>query len=133
MNDQQWFDHHLNCLQTSFKKLQQQPELANPQRDDDHYFIDNVRALIEHMSEHQSGYYEEGQDVVLQWIRLYPQHSHLLDRDLLWFFGGDCLQYLDDEEIDFYQRMEDYRYAAQEQGLEVDYASLKARFGKEVH
>ena len=32
-----------------------------------------------------------GQDLMCQVIQRYPQIAHLVPRDLLWFFGGDCL------------------------------------------
>jgi len=46
-----------------------------------------------------------GQDILTQVISRYPQIAHLIPRDLLWFFAGDCLHYLSDEEIDLYQAL----------------------------
>ena len=32
-----------------------------------------------------------GQDLLCQIMQRYPQIAHLVPRDLLWFFAGDCL------------------------------------------
>ena len=40
-----------------------------------------------------------GQDLICQVFHRYPQIAHLVPRDLLWFFGGDCLHFMPDEEI----------------------------------
>ena len=62
-----------------------------------------------------------GQDIISQVFQRYPQIAHLVPRDLLWFFGGDCLHFMPDEEIDKYQQLEDRRYAALENGEEFDW------------
>ena len=62
-----------------------------------------------------------GQDIISQVFQRYPQIAHLVPRDLLWFFGGDCLHFMPDEEIDKYQQLEDRRYAALENGEDCDW------------
>ncbi|MBA6062593.1 PA2817 family protein [Pseudomonas juntendi] len=54
-----------------------------------------------------------GQDLTCQVIQRYPQIAHLVPRDLLWFFGGDCLHFMPDEELDLYQQLEERRYEAE--------------------
>ena len=53
-----------------------------------------------------------GQDLVSQIFQRYPQIAHLVPRDLLWFFGGDCLHFMPDEEIEMYQALEERRFYA---------------------
>ncbi|OCT25099.1 PA2817 family protein [Pseudomonas putida] len=55
-----------------------------------------------------------GQDLICQVITRYPQIAHLVPRDLLWFFGGDCLHYMPDEELELYQALEERRYEAEQ-------------------
>ncbi|HKM26865.1 MAG TPA: PA2817 family protein [Thiopseudomonas sp.] len=62
-----------------------------------------------------------GQDIMSQVFQRYPQIAHLVPRDLLWFFGGDCLHFMPDEEIEKYQELEDRRYAALENGEDFDW------------
>ncbi|WP_421684308.1 dehydrogenase [Stutzerimonas urumqiensis] len=54
-----------------------------------------------------------GQDLICQVFHRYPQIAHLVPRDLLWFFGGDCLHYMPDEEIALFQALEERRHEAE--------------------
>lgn len=54
-----------------------------------------------------------GQELICQVFHRYPQIAHLVPRDLLWFFGGDCLHYMPDEEITLFQELEERRYQAE--------------------
>lgn len=66
-----------------------------------------------------------GQDILTQVISRYPQIAHLIPRDLLWFFAGDCLHYLSDEEIDLYQALEERRYEAEQNDEPFDWNQEK--------
>ena len=67
-----------------------------------------------------------GQDLISQVFHRYPQIAHLVPRDLLWFFGGDCLHFMPDEEIDLYQQLDERRFAAEENGEPFDWNKEKA-------
>ena len=54
-----------------------------------------------------------GQDIMCQVIERYPQIAHLVPRDLLWYFGGACFNFLSDEELDMYQALEERRHEAE--------------------
>ncbi len=66
-----------------------------------------------------------GQDLLCQVVQRYPQIAHLVPRDLLWFFGGDCLHYMPDEELALYQQLEELRYEAGERGEPFDWHQHK--------
>lgn len=66
-----------------------------------------------------------GQDILTQVIARYPQIAHLIPRDLLWYFAGDCLHYLSDEEIDMYQALEERRYEAEQNDEPFDWNQEK--------
>jgi hypothetical protein len=66
-----------------------------------------------------------GQDLMCQVIQRYPQIAHLVPRDLLWFFAGDCLHFMPDEEIDLYQALEDRRFEAEENDEPFDWNQEK--------
>ncbi len=66
-----------------------------------------------------------GQDLMCQVIQRYPQIAHLVPRDLLWFFGGDCLHFMPDEELDLYQALEERRYEAAENDEPFDWNQEK--------
>ncbi|MNC61936.1 hypothetical protein D3C75_1119090 [compost metagenome] len=66
-----------------------------------------------------------GQDLICQVIQRYPQIAHLVPRDLLWFFAGDCLHFMPDEELDLYQRLEERRYEAEQSDEPFDWNQEK--------
>lgn len=66
-----------------------------------------------------------GQDLICQVIQRYPQIAHLIPRDLLWFFAGDCLHYMPDDEIALYQALEERRYEAEENEEPFDWNQEK--------
>ena len=66
-----------------------------------------------------------GQDLISQVFHRYPQIAHLVPRDLLWFFGGDCLHFMPDEEIELFQQLDERRFAAEEHGEAFDWAQEK--------
>jgi hypothetical protein len=43
----------------------------------------------------------------------------------LWFFGGDCLHFMPDEEIQLYQQLDERRFAVEETGEDFDWATEK--------
>lgn len=67
----------------------------------------------------------KGQDLICQVIQRYPQIAHLVPRDLLWFFGGDCLHFMPDGELDMYQALEERRYEAEQNDEPFDWHQEK--------
>lgn len=66
-----------------------------------------------------------GQDIMCQVIERYPQIAHLVPRDLLWYFGGACFNFLSDEELDMYEALEERRHEAEENGKPFDWNQEK--------
>ncbi|QHG63934.1 PA2817 family protein [Pseudomonas putida] len=66
-----------------------------------------------------------GQDLICQVVQRYPQIAHLVPRDLLWFFGGDCLHFMPDEELNLYQQLEEQRYEAEQNDEPFDWNMQK--------
>lgn len=83
-------------------------------------FLERFDDMVERLNDSTEDLYM-GQDIISQVFQRYPQIAHLVPRDLLWFFGGDCLHFMPDDEIDKFQRLEDHRYAALEKGEDFDW------------
>ena len=66
-----------------------------------------------------------GQDLISQVFHRYPQIAHLVPRDLLWFFCGDCLHFMPDEEIALYQALDERRFEAEENDEPFDWNQEK--------
>lgn len=63
--------------------------------------------LLEQMSTLSPDYDHQGRLLLTRLQSLLPELWPEVDRRLLWFFGGDCLHYLSDEEIATFQAAED--------------------------
>jgi len=66
-----------------------------------------------------------GQDILTQVITRYPQIAHLVPRDLLWYFGGACFNFLSDEELDMYEALEERRHEAEQNDEPFDWNQEK--------
>lgn len=83
-------------------------------------FLERFDEMVADLGESSEDLYV-GQEIISQVFQRYPQIAHLVPRDLLWFFGGDCLHFMPDDEIDKYQQLEDRRYQALENGEDFDW------------
>ena len=56
-------------------------------------FLERFDEMVADLRESSDDLYV-GQDIISQVFQRYPQIAHLVPRDLLWFFGGDCLHFM---------------------------------------
>jgi len=72
-----------------------------------------------------------------QWLidRIVMSYDHLLpffSRDLMWFFGGSSLHYMSDDEIRFYQQLDELRHAAESQNRSFDIIEAKTYLSQQI-
>lgn len=84
---------------------------------------DSLASLVQ--TDVSDEFYTIGQTCLCKMIAAWPQLTPHASRDLFWFFGGDCLQYMPDEEIDRYQKLDEARYEAESSGKALEYAKLR--------
>ena len=84
-----------------------------------------IEALIHTLQQADSDYALDGQTLVSKIKQHYPELDEALDSELLWFFAGDCLHWLQDEELTLYQRLDEKRHQALEDDVEFDYEQWK--------
>lgn len=127
----QYILYHVGLLKEFKASASQQPPFIseNVQSEEDTLFISTLDELA-NMESYSESLNEKGQWLLSRVVSTYSHLMPLLSRDLLWFFGGDCLHYMPDEEIDFYQQLDELRYAAEEAGTAFDYAEAKASLRK---
>ena len=115
MNDAQYLQHCQTLLQAFAKTLTENTQSLG--------LHDPLRELAEGFTRLASGgdsLYDEGPVLIARIFTTYPDIAPQLPRQLLWFFGGDCLHYMPDDEIDQFQQLEDMRLAAQRSGEPFD-------------
>jgi hypothetical protein len=123
----QYFDYHVGLLKKFKDSIQKYPpyhtSLADLTETDT-----AVMATLDELCQHDH-YNEEmmerGQWLIERIVSGYNQLMPFLSRDLLWFFGGDSLHYMPDDEIRFYQQLDELRYAAESQDRPFDIEEAK--------
>ncbi|GAA0789169.1 PA2817 family protein [Marinobacterium sediminicola] len=117
---------HLNLLKIAYNNLMQQDTFKGDKADPVNLeFLDQFAELVEAYDTHQPAAFDLGQDLMVRFVRVYPQYVHLVARDLFWLFGGECLHFMSDEEIQQFQQLDEALAEAEAQHGEIDYLQLR--------
>jgi hypothetical protein len=111
---------HLRSILVALGEAEQVPEESHE------LFMERFDELVELLPRDPVESQYLGQELLCQVIQRYPQIAHLVPRDLLWFFAGDCLHFMPDDEIELYQALEERRYEAEENEEPFDWNQEKA-------
>ena len=79
------------------------PQLKPPRDADGEQFLARLDRAVEALAERSPDYEYAGREALVTVQSHYPDLWPVVDRRLLYFFGGDCLHFLGDEEIDAFQ------------------------------
>lgn len=124
--DQEYYIYHLELLNALIAQIKLQPPFngENPNADD----LEFLSTLNELTTNTQSdNWRESGQTLLCRIVSGYSHLMPLLQRDLLWFFGGDCLHYMPDEEIEIFQQLDEMREIAKNEESPFDYKEVRAK------
>ena len=69
---------------------------------------------------------QQGQYLLTQVVTHYPHITPRVNRDLFWFFGGECLHYMGDDELALYQQLDEIL----SDDSTLDYLKAKSRVFK---
>lgn len=120
-----YLDHHLALLYHLRGILVALGEAEQVPEENHALFVERFDELITELPRDPEGSQYLGQDLISQVFHRYPQIAHLVPRDLLWFFGGDCLHFMPDEEIALFQRLDERRFEAEENDEPFDWNQEK--------
>lgn len=119
--------HHLNFLKIAYNNFIKHPPFTLEDiTTEEEQFILDFQQLIQDFENGGEHVYEDGEIFMDRAFRMYPQLAHLIARDLLWYFGGNCLHNMPDHEIDKFQQLDELRFAAEEKGENFDYINARA-------
>lgn len=124
--DKEYYIYHLDLLNAFIAQIKPLPpfNLEEASADDAEF----LAALNELASNPQSlEWLDKGQALMCRVVGSYPHLMPLLYRDLLWFFGGDCLHYMPDEEISVFQQLDELREIAKSERQIFDYKEARAK------
>ncbi|MEN0107570.1 MAG: PA2817 family protein [Pseudomonas sp.] len=120
-----YLDHHLALLAHLRSILVALGEAEQVPEESHALFLERFDELLVLLPQEPEQSQYLGQDLMCQVIHRYPQIAHLVPRDLLWFFGGDCLHFMPDEEITLFQTLDERRYEAEQNDEPFDWEREK--------
>lgn len=124
--DANYSDFHVRLLENLVDLIKIQPPFSNEYPDaDDSAFLESLKQLVE--QPRNDDYLADGQQLLCKIVAAYPHLMPILPRDLLWFFGGDCLHYMPDDEIGKFQMLDEKRQQAIENGEDFSYQDERAK------
>ena len=119
--------YHLELLNETLSRIEK--AAANESGVIDADILQQFRDVIDQLTEHRDSAYDAGQDLFSKIGTHQPQLMPAVDRALLWFFGGECMHFLSDEEITRFQHLDEMAAEAEAEGNEYDYRSA----GRSLH
>lgn len=118
--------YHLALLTSLYDTLRAQSVLlAQVPEESSILFLERFEELVTQLEAGDQDALYNGQDIICQIISRYPQIAHMIPRDLLWYFGGDCLHYMPDEEIAQYQLLDEHQAEAAARGEEFNWEQAR--------
>ncbi len=120
-----YLDHHLTLLTHLRSILVALGEAEQVPEESHELFLERFDELLTLLPQEPEQSLYLGQDLMCQVIHRYPQIAHLVPRDLLWFFGGDCLHFMPDEEITLFQALDERRFEAEQNDEPFDWEREK--------
>ncbi len=123
--DKAYFEFHMGLLSALIEQTKIQPPfcLESSSQEDQDFLL----ALISLPNVGGSDLLIQGQQLLCKIVAGYPHLMPILPRDLLWFFGGDCLHYMPDEEIRIFQELDEQRENAKENNEAFSYEKARLR------
>jgi hypothetical protein len=123
-NKSDYFQHHLRLIKRLNQYCQQQLPFCDDKASDvDIAFIEELEELSRTVSPSDEFQYS-GQHIISRIVGHYPHITPEVNRDLFWFFGGECLHYMGDDEITLYQQLEEFIH--EPSNNTINYAQAKA-------
>ena len=125
MNDEQYLRHCREALGQFADELARRASHLPP--------ADPLRELagaFAALCNHEGDLYTDGPALVTRLFTNYPDFAPTFPRELLWFFGGECLHFMPDHEIELHQQLEELRRAAAAAGETLDLRAARAKLLK---
>ena len=125
MNDEQYLEHCHQLLSDFADTLFRRTDGLEAQDS-----FRQLAARFQNLANGQGDLYAEGPALVARLFTTYPDFAPTFPRELLWFFGGDCLHYMPDEEIATFQQLEELRLQAAARGETLNLQDARAKLLK---
>jgi len=136
MSNNSHYQFHLQLLLNLQDQIKSTPPFNGDEMDElQAGFLKKLNALATDQL-HGAKASETGQWLLSTIVGSYPHIMPKVPRDLLWYFGGDCMHFLGDEEITYFQaRDEAYHEAETSAHSRINFGQFVASFehDKQLH
>lgn len=119
--------YHLDLLQNVLQRLERAQATADGIISDE--IIHQLKQLIELLTQQSPDAYDAGRDWLSHILTHVPQLTPAIDRDLLWFFGGECLHFMGDEELELFQQIDEQEALHESSEQPFDRVAFKTLLG----
>ena len=121
--------NHTLILLKDFLILMEQGFPFNQQDvpEEDVSFHEQLKSIISSLENPAEDAIFDGQAWISRLFRNYPSLAPHMGREVLWYFGGEALHFMPDEEISKFQQLDEALQTSLEQGTELDYLALKSK------
>jgi hypothetical protein len=122
MNDEHYLNYCTDLLSEFACDLVQRTEsLGEEDR------LKTLARAYSDLSKSKESVYAQGNELTQTLFNNFPDMAPLLPRQLLWFFGGDCLHFMSDDEISQFQQLDEEREQAAALGNVYDLTEARAK------
>lgn len=105
--------YHLDLIQQLVQAIKQHPPFDEGSEElrgeSEEEFLRQLNLLTDSTTQAEERN-QIGQTILLQVVAAYQHLMVIVPRSLFWYFGGDCLHYLGDEELEKFQQLEEAYY-----------------------
>jgi len=129
MSDNSYQQYHHTLIETLYQLILSQPPFNGDDLDELQAQFIQKFDLIRSAQAPPEQILAEGQWVIAKIVSDYSGFVGAIPRDLFWYFGGDCLHFLGDEEIRRFQQLDEAYHQAGTSQQSVDYAYLVEHLG----
>lgn len=121
--------NHTLILLKDFLILMEQGFPFNQQDvpEEDVSFHEQLKSIISSLENPAEDAIFDGQAWISRLFRNYPSLAPHMGREVLWYFGGEALHFMPDEEIAKFQQLEEALAASLESGEDFNYLELKSK------
>ncbi len=121
------YNYHLQLFDALDKLLseflEKDPDHDKQSREEIAEMLSELRTTMHDRSD----YVDAGQRLLCRLVSHFPALTPHIQRDLFWFYGGDCLHFLGDEEMEKFQLLEEKFYEVSQSNETADYADIRAQ------
>lgn len=129
MSNKSYQQYHQILIETLAEQIKRTPPFNGDVLDEHQaLFIQKIDHILDKAQPRREAI-ESGQWLLNNIVSNYQHLMPMVPRDLFWYFGGDCLHFLEDHEINHFQQLDEAFFESKSKSPQtVDYELLVKQF-----